>query len=98
MAQTSDLLVQTCDSHKFGPKLVNVVKVTSLDPNLWPFLIIPNYGDEAKSCIQKYLVSPEFTATEKSLLLKLRTRMVDVRENFKNKYLNNDYVSTHLLK
>ena len=41
--------------------------------------------------IQKYLVSSKFTDTEKSLLLKLRTRMVEVRENFKNKYLNNNY-------
>ena len=34
---------------------------------------------------QKYLVSSKFTDTEKFLLFRLRTRMIDVRENFKNK-------------
>ena len=29
--------------HKFGPKVVTFTKVTSLDPNLWLFLIIPNF-------------------------------------------------------
>ena len=39
--------------------------------------------------LQKYLTSSKFTNTEKALLFKNRTRMVDVRENFKNKYPNN---------
>ena len=37
---------------------------------------------------QKYLISSKFTDTEKFLLFRLRTRMIDVRENFKNKYLS----------
>ena len=41
--------------------------------------------------LQKYLTSSKFTNTEKALLFKNRTRMVDVRENVKNKYLNMDY-------
>ena len=41
-------LVKFREVHKFGPKLVNFLnnsqlrKVTSLGPNLWTFLIIPN--------------------------------------------------------
>ena len=57
---TSLVWSQTCGlskAHKFRPKLVTFwnltslnfwpfVKVTSLDPNLWPFLIIPNCSIE----------------------------------------------------
>ena len=39
---------------------------------------------------QKYLVSSKFTDENKALLLRLRTRMIDVTDNFKNKYINTD--------
>ena len=45
------------------------------------------YGDELK--IQKYLKSDsKFTNDDKSLLFKMRTRMTEVKNNFKNKFVN----------
>ena len=37
---------------------------------------------------QNYLISTKFTNKEKELLIKLRTRMLDVKDNFKQKYEN----------
>ena len=40
--------------------------------------------------MQKYLLSSKLTEKEKSLLLKLRTRIIDVKDNFKNMYPDSD--------
>ena len=37
----------------------------------------------------KYLLSNMFSVTQSRILFKLRTRMLDVKANFKNKYQNN---------
>ena len=45
--------------------------------------------------IQKYLLSDKISVKEAKLLFKIRTEMLDVRQNFKNKYIdkskNDDY-------
>ena len=38
--------------------------------------------------IQKYLVDPNIMSDDKNLIFKLRTRMVDVKKNFKSQYLD----------
>ena len=37
--------------------------------------------------IQRYLISDKITVKEAKLLFKIRTEMIDVRENYKNKYV-----------
>ena len=37
-----------------------------------------------------YLISGQLPPQEAKLMFKLRSRMLNVKENFKNKYLNND--------
>ena len=47
-----------------------------------------NYLSYKKLQVQKYLVSLKFNIKEKALLTKLRTRMIDVKNNSKNNYQN----------
>ena len=39
--------------------------------------------------VQNYLVSSKFSNKQKMILTGLRTRMIDVKDNFKNKYQSN---------
>ena len=48
-----------------------------------------SYNSYKKLRIQDYLISTKFSNHEKELLIKLRTRMVDVKDNFKQKYEDN---------
>ena len=40
--------------------------------------------------MQSYLSDKNFTTNQKQLLFKLRTNMIDVKDNFKGQYLDNE--------